>query len=39
MDAFQVGKGLKGPIVVHAADDPFAVMYDEERTIVLADEW
>jgi len=39
MDAVQASKGLKGPIIVHPKEDPFAREYDEERVISLSDEW
>ena len=39
MDALQADKGIKGPIVVHRATDPFAHMYTEEKIVAIADEW
>lgn len=39
MDALQADKGIKGPIVVHPAVEPFAHMYEEEKIVTIADEW
>jgi iron transport multicopper oxidase len=39
MQALQADRGLKGPIVVRARDDPHRAMYQEERVIALSDEW
>mmetsp|Transcript_65652 Transcript_65652/g.182670 ORF Transcript_65652/g.182670 Transcript_65652/m.182670 type:complete len:972 (+) Transcript_65652:67-2982(+) len=39
VQALQADKGLKGPIVVHAKDDPHKHLYDEERVVALSDEW
>lgn len=39
MDAMQAAKGIKGPIIVHAKNDPFKGMYDEDQLVVLSDEW
>jgi len=39
MDALQADKGIKGPIIVHPAVDPFEAMYDEDQIVALADEW
>merc|ERR1711907_922778 len=39
MQALQADRGLKGPIVVHAKQDPHASMYQEEKVITLSDEW
>jgi len=38
-DAVQGARGLKGPIVIERAGDPYAGMYDEERVLFLSDEW
>jgi len=37
--ALQPDRGLKGPIVIHAKNDPHKHLYDEEKTITLSDEW
>merc|ERR1719316_548808 len=39
MQAQQMDKGLKGPIVIHPKVDPHAHLYDEERIVALSDEW
>jgi FtsP/CotA-like multicopper oxidase with cupredoxin domain len=39
MQAMQADRGLKGPIVVHAKNDPHAHLYQEERVVALSDEW
>lgn len=39
MQALQVDRGLKGPIVIHAKSDPHKKMYDEERIVTISDEW
>ena len=39
MDALQADKGIKGPIIVHPAVDPFASMYTEDKIVAIADEW
>jgi len=39
MQALQADKGLKGPIVIHAKNDPHKHLYQEERIISLSDEW
>merc|ERR1711907_656515 len=39
MQALQADRGLKGPIVVHAKQDPHASLYQEEKVITLSDEW
>lgn len=39
MDAVQGAKGLKGPIVIKKHEDPFAGMYDEDKVVVVSDEW
>eukprot|EP00939_MAST-03C_sp_MAST-3C-sp1_P001867 g1867.t1 len=41
MDGTQSAKGLRGPFVVRKrpSDDPFAGQYDEEKLVVMSDEW
>eukprot|EP00933_Yihiella_yeosuensis_P060832 TRINITY_DN63635_c0_g1_i1.p1 TRINITY_DN63635_c0_g1~~TRINITY_DN63635_c0_g1_i1.p1 ORF type:complete len:956 (-),score=217.94 TRINITY_DN63635_c0_g1_i1:385-3252(-) len=39
MQALQADRGLKGPIVIHAKNDPHKHLYDEERVVTLSDEW
>ncbi|CAE8678834.1 unnamed protein product [Polarella glacialis] len=39
MQALQADKGLKGPIVIHAKNDPHKHLYSEERIVTLSDEW
>jgi len=39
MQALQADRGLKGPIVIHPLKDPHKHLYDEERIVVLSDEW
>jgi FtsP/CotA-like multicopper oxidase with cupredoxin domain len=39
MQALQADKGMKGPIVIHAKNDPHKHLYDEERIVALSDEW
>lgn len=39
MDSVQSARGIRGPIVVKNPEDPFKDMYDEEMTVVMADEW
>jgi iron transport multicopper oxidase len=39
MQALQPDKGLKGPIVVQAKNDPHKHLYDEERIISISDAW
>ena len=39
MQAMQADRGLKGPIVVHAKNDPHAHLYQEEQVVALSDEW
>lgn len=39
MQAMQADKGLKGPIIIHAKNDPHASMYTEDKVVALADEW
>jgi len=39
MQALQADRGMKGPIVIHAKNDPHKHLYDEERIISLSDEW
>jgi len=39
MDGTQSAKGMRGPFIVRKPNDPFEFMYDEEKVIVLADEW
>eukprot|EP00808_Paulinella_micropora_P020846 g8389.t1 len=39
MDALQVAKGLKGPLIIHSAKDPFEKMYQAKQILVLSDEW
>merc|ERR1719379_3056060 len=39
MQALQADKGMKGPIVIHARQDPHKHLYDEERIVALSDEW
>merc|ERR1711871_1808332 len=39
MDAMQSAKGLRGPFIVKKREDPNTHLYDEERVVVLADEW
>merc|ERR1719230_1587167 len=39
MQALQSDKGLKGPVVIKAKDDPYKNMYTEERVVTLSDEW
>jgi len=38
-EAQMMDRGLRGPIVIHAKEDPFKNMYTEERIVVLSDEW
>lgn len=37
--AMQADRGLKGPIIIHAKNDPHKHMYDEERIVTLSDQW
>jgi FtsP/CotA-like multicopper oxidase with cupredoxin domain len=39
MQAMQADRGLKGPIVIHAKNDPHANMYTEDKIVALSDEW
>jgi len=39
MDGMQSAKGLRGSFVVKTRDDPLEKLYDEEKVVVLADEW
>ena len=39
MDGMQSAKGLRGPFIIKKKEDRNAAMYDEEKVIVLADEW
>lgn len=39
MDGFQSAKGMRGPFIVRKQNDPFEFMYDEEKIVILADEW
>jgi len=39
MQALQADRGMKGPIVVKAKNDPHASLYTEERVVALSDEW
>lgn len=39
MDAMQMARGVRGPIVVHAQKDPFKDLYDEEKVVCVSDEW
>jgi len=39
MQALQADKGFKGPIVIHAKNDPHKHLYDEEQIVALSDEW
>eukprot|EP00948_MAST-09A_sp_MAST-9A-sp1_P003468 g3468.t1 len=39
MDGMQSAKGLRGPFIVKKREDPHEHEYDEEKVVVLADEW
>jgi len=39
MQALQADRGLKGPILVHAREDPHRRLYDEEQVVAISDEW
>mmetsp|Transcript_128974 Transcript_128974/g.401231 ORF Transcript_128974/g.401231 Transcript_128974/m.401231 type:complete len:652 (+) Transcript_128974:34-1989(+) len=39
MQAMQMDRGLKGPIVIHPKKDPHGHLYDEEKIVALSDEW
>jgi len=39
MQALQADRGLKGPIVIHAKNDPHASLYQDEMIVTLSDEW
>jgi len=37
--ALQADRGLKGPIVIHAKNDPHAHLYTEDKIVAISDEW
>jgi FtsP/CotA-like multicopper oxidase with cupredoxin domain len=37
MDSLQVDRGIKGPIIVHAKNDPHKGLYDEEIIVAMSD--
>merc|ERR1719230_2038507 len=39
MQALQSDKGLKGPVVIKAKNDPHKAMYTQEQIVTLSDEW
>eukprot|EP00930_Biecheleria_cincta_P082909 TRINITY_DN72545_c0_g1_i1.p1 TRINITY_DN72545_c0_g1~~TRINITY_DN72545_c0_g1_i1.p1 ORF type:complete len:981 (+),score=182.08 TRINITY_DN72545_c0_g1_i1:68-2944(+) len=39
MQALQADKGMKGPIVIHAKNDPHKHLYDDEQIVAISDEW
>lgn len=39
MDSVQSARGIRGGIVIKDPEDPFKGMYDQEKVVVIADEW
>lgn len=37
--AMQSDRGIKGPMIIHAKNDPHAHMYTEDKIVALSDEW
>jgi FtsP/CotA-like multicopper oxidase with cupredoxin domain len=39
MDAMQAARGLRGALIIQKQNDPFRQRYDEDKLLLLTDEW